>query len=282
MRSSSIAFGDRHYEGNYNRLAIAGDAEITNSDVKKVYCAGDLSISKSTIGNLKFAGDLEADSVTIGTIKGAGDASFSGLCKVDNCVMVGDLECDMLECEILQNGPRSERVNTTSTPTWEGVFKGETFENFKELALEGEIEFKNIILSAPLSTKTEFSCDNFYLFSGLTFGSINAEHTFILASSNVHLDTVTGCTVEVKKDFKPGKEFKRIRKNGKYNNLCSDNGIASVDNIEADNIYLENTKSKYICGINVVIGDLCIVDRVEYQDTIEISHKAIVNEVVKT
>lgn len=35
MRSSSIAFGDRHYEGNYNRLAIAGDAEITNSDVKK-------------------------------------------------------------------------------------------------------------------------------------------------------------------------------------------------------------------------------------------------------
>lgn len=284
MKSNSIALGDRHYEGSYNRLAIAGDATITNSEVNKVYCAGDLVITRSSIRNLKFAGDLVADTFTVGMLRGAGDATLSGICKVDNCLMLGNIECDMLECVIMQNGPDSEKIMTKSnrTPTWSGVFKGETFENFGELDVDGELDFKNIILSHPLSINSEISCENFYLLGGLTFGSVNAEKAFILASSNVKLDSITGGTITVKKAFKPDKEFKNIKKNGKYKNLYSDNSITTIDSIEADYIYVENAKCKNICGINVVIGPLCIVDRVEYQDTIDISDKAIVNEVIKS
>ena len=283
MRSNSLALGDRNYEGKYNRLMIAGDGTITNSDVNKIYCAGDLTISKSTIGKLKFAGDLNANTVTFKEVRGAGDANFEGVCNADKMIMIGDVSCEMLECRILQNGASSEKVkiNSNSIPTWRGIFKGETFENFRNLVIDGDLEFNNIILSSPLSIQREISCDKFYLLTGMSIDCINSEYTFILATSNINIDLVTGTNVEIKKEFRPDKNFKSIFKNGKYGYKFSDNSIANINHIEADNIYVENTKCSSVCGVNVIIGDLCIIDRVEYQDSIEISSKALVNEVVK-
>lgn len=46
MKTNSFALGDRNYEGDYNRLLIAGDTKITNSKIRKIYCAGDLDVTK--------------------------------------------------------------------------------------------------------------------------------------------------------------------------------------------------------------------------------------------
>ena len=55
----------------------------------------------------------------------------------------------------------------------------------------------------------------------------------------------------------------------------------SLTSIEGDTINIEATNAELVSGMDVIIGDLCIFERVEYSNAIRISEKAIVNEVVK-
>ena len=57
--------------------------------------------------------------------------------------------------------------------------------------------------------------------------------------------------------------------------------IMSVTEIEGDKIEVEYIKADYVSGIDVVIGDLCIIEKVEYKNSIKISEKAVVNEIIK-
>ena len=57
--------------------------------------------------------------------------------------------------------------------------------------------------------------------------------------------------------------------------------VMHINSVEADSIYAESIRADRISGEDIVIGDLCIIERVEYGKHIRISEKAIVNEVVK-
>jgi hypothetical protein len=46
--------------------------------------------------------------------------------------------------------------------------------------------------------------------------------------------------------------------------------------IEGDNINIDHVKADRVSGLNVKIGDLCVIDRVEYKGNIEVSEKAII------
>lgn len=279
MKTNSFALGDRNYEGDYNRLLIAGDTKITNSKIRKIYCAGDLDVTKSSIGRMKFAGDLTADSVTIKECKGAGDAKFAGLCKVDSITMIGDIDAEYLECKFMKNGSSSKtvKVNSNSTPTWNGAYKADTFVNYYPLVINGDFDFKNIILYEQLSTKSEIVCENFYLLSDINAECINSENIYIQAAGNISVKTLTGTQVLIATKIKTDS----IPKEAKHNLPGKEPNIVNINCIEADQINISHTKSELVCGINVHIGDLCIIERVEYSGSIQISEKAIVNEVIK-
>ncbi|HBI74199.1 MAG TPA: hypothetical protein DEG06_08580 [Lachnospiraceae bacterium] len=92
---------------------------------------------------------------------------------------------------------------------------------------------------------------------------------------------LAGSRVMIKNEFLPDKVFQSIPKSQTYRKIKGEKDMVSVESIEADQIQIECTKARLVSGLDVVIGELCIIERVEYRNSIRISEKAVVNEVVK-
>ncbi|MGM9986248.1 MAG: hypothetical protein ACI35O_03365 [Bacillaceae bacterium] len=85
-----------------------------------------------------------------------------------------------------------------------------------------------------------------------------------------------------------GAETISIEMGGRYNflmrlirKLVAKEILLTSSEIEGDDIDIEYTECKVVRGKNVKIGDKCKIDVVEYSDTVEISPKAKVENVVK-
>ncbi|MHB1484228.1 MAG: hypothetical protein ACYCYI_06145 [Saccharofermentanales bacterium] len=284
MRRNSLIIGNRSYEGKFKRILGAGSINIINSSIKSIYFAGEVNINASDVDILYCAGAIDVTETNFAKFKCAGDIDFKGICKADLCAVAGDLSAAFLECRILKNSAPSKNTKTNSTNgiyKWNGSFKSETFENFYLMDLTYDYEFKNIISSYLISSKKEIVCENFYSFSGIHATDINSENIFIFINNDTVLSNLVGSNITISKTFKREKRFGDIPKSAGYKNAVSNANIINVQNIEGDNINIENCKVKNVVGVNIIIGDLCIIDRVEYKESIYISDKAIVSEVVK-
>lgn len=281
MRRNLIVVGERCIEGNYGRVMAAGALRIDNSDIRALYLAGETSIHRSAVHKLFGSGQVNADCVSFGNIKVAGQVNLQGICKGDTLIVTGDLSAEFLECRILRSSPVGSKVRKGHFVWW-GTLKAETFENLYALDLSScDYEFKNIISSAFLSYNGEIACDNFYSFGGLCCEGINAENITVIINDDISLQSVAGSNIRISKAFQADRLFKSIPKSFKYKNFTSDCGIVYIPSIEGDAISIEYTRSDVVSGVDVVIGDLCIIDRVEYTSSIVISEKAVVNEVVR-
>ena len=96
---------------------------------------------------------------------------------------------------------------------------------------------------------------------------------------------VTGTNITISAARHLDKNFKSLPKslpNSYYTRLDTlPVSLMVLSSIEGDNISIDHVKADLVSGLNVKIGDLCIIDRVEYKENIKISEKAIVSEVVK-
>ncbi len=114
---------------------------------------------------------------------------------------------------------------------------------------------------------------------------VNAENIYLYPSSESELKMVTGTNISISTVRNLDKNFKSLPKTMPktcYSRLESlPVSIMTVTSIEGDNISIDHVKSDFVSGINVKIGDLCVIDKVEYKENIEVSQKAIVNEVIK-
>lgn len=284
MRRNLWAIGDRNISGEFGRVMSAGDIDLKAGDIKSLYSAGDVDIVDSFVKKLRSAGDIKAENSTFEDFKGVGDVCLKGMCKADTFVAIGDLSAEFLECNVLRNFTRKKNLTIegmSSAIEWTGDFKAETFESLYDFNLSCQYEFKNIISSALLSCPTEIVCERFYSFGSLQVECINAEYIFILPKGDSRVQHLMGSSINILKEFKSDKDFKAIIKSAKYPVFTLKDEIMSLASIEGDRIDIQNVKAQLVSGIHVVIGDLCIVERVEYRDSIEISEKAIVNEVVK-
>ncbi len=281
MRRNLIVMGERCIEGNYGRVMAAGALHIDNSDIRALYLAGETSIHRSAVHKFFGSGQVNADCVSFGNIKVAGQVNLQGICKGDTLIVTGDLSAEFLECRILRSSPAGSKGKSGHFKWW-GTLKAETFENLYALDLSScDYEFKNIISSAFLSYNGEIACNNFYSFGGLCCEGINAENITVIINDDISLQSVAGSNIRISKAFQADRLFKSIPKSFKYKNFTSDCGIVYIPSIEGDAISIEYTRSDVVSGVDVVIGDLCIIDRVEYTSSIVISEKAVVNEVVR-
>jgi hypothetical protein len=164
---------------------------------------------------------------------------------------------------------------------WQGVFHTDTFENCGDLQMNFEYRAGSIISHAGLRSLNELECENFYSFSDLEAEAVNADRIFLLTRASVKVGQLTGTTVTIKRNFKPDKSFKGIPKKTSYRRQSRPYQMACFRTIEADHVEVEYTRAEFISGDEIIIGDLCIIDRVEYRRSITISEKAVVNEVVK-
>ncbi|HOJ11631.1 MAG TPA: hypothetical protein PK733_13700 [Clostridiales bacterium] len=279
MRRNMVVLGNRSIQGSFGRILSAGEIIIKDSTIKSLYCAGDTDIKNSSAEKVRCAGDIDASSTNFISFKAAGDVNLKGICKAETAVITGSLNAELFQCNVLRNSSRNSKIN--GVLEWSGGLQAETFESLYSFTLNCDYEFKNIISSAILNCNNEIVCENFYSFGGLSAQALNAENIFILINDDISLECIVGSNIRISNTFNPDKKFKNIPKSASYGKLAGSGNIIIVNVIEGDNIIIENTKSELVSGMDVFIGDLCIIEKVEYRNSVRISEKAVVNEVVK-
>lgn len=281
MKRNVISFGDRSLNGAYGIILAAGNLKVQESQVRHLACAGNVVAVQSTFNKVKIAGNFIAEESKLKNMYAAGEVKLNGICKGDVISVAGVLYASYLDCTVLCNGTSRGSRSNRSRNSLSGVFYAQTFENSGALDMNFEYHFKNIISSAELHSSREIECERFYCLSNLRAEAVNADYIFLLTKEQVEVKQLTGESVAIKRSFRMDQQFKKLPKELSYKSHKVEGNIASVDVIEADRIEIEYTKSVLVSGKDVRIGDLCIIDHVEYSNSIEISKKAIVNEVVK-
>ena len=281
MRRNIIAVGNRECEGDYNRIMGAGDINILNSKIKNIYIAGNVHITNSFIKKVRVTGDIITAGSTLTNAKLIGNIKFSGICKTDIIFVNGSIFADNLESRIMiviigKNG------NCNGNISWNGYFKSETLENLGNLSLSFEYDFKNIITSGYIFSDKDISCERFYGFGVINSPAICAEDIILITKKETIIGSLAGSNITIRHAYMPDKTFKSIPKTSKYKTQYGDTQIIKIPQIEGDRISIEYVRSELVSGGDVIIGDMCVIDRVEYKKSISISEKAVVNEVTRS
>lgn len=283
MKRNVISLGQRAVQGDYNTVLAAGELRLKNSRIKRLSVAGQVEAVKSFFGRVHCAGEFLANEIQFTRLTVAGDSKLRGICKGDIVTIAGSVTADFLECRILCNGTgnRNSKHKQNTNNHWQGVFHMDTFENCGDLQMDFEYRASNIINYDGLRSRNELECENFYSFSDLEAEAVNADRIFLLTQASVKVGQLNGSRVIIKRDFKADKIYKGIPKRTTYRRQNKSNQMIHIRTIEADHVCVEYTRAELISGDEIIIGDLCIIDRVEYRSSITISEKAVVNEVVR-
>ncbi len=285
MKKNVWALGNRTIGGDVNRVYAAGNLNINEANIKKLRVAGEIDINNSYIDKLNVAGNIKAVNSNFGDVKAVGNVEINGHSKALTVTVTGTLKAEFLECNVLRNsinGPVTEGSNILS---YKGFFKAKTFENLYPFNMNFEFQFSNIISSTLLQYNGILECERFYSFEEIQLEGINAEFVYIKPSKKINIESIFGSEIIISNNFKGDKEFEMLPMTMSPNSYRKSNkakgSIMSVTEIEGDKIEIEYVKVGYVSGMDVVIGDLCIIEKVEYKNSIKISEKSVVNEVIK-
>ncbi|WP_160689377.1 hypothetical protein [Clostridium sp. C2-6-12] len=285
MKKNIWALGNRTISGEVDRVYAAGNLDINEANVKKLNSAGEVNLKESYVGKLNVAGNVEVINSDFGDVRILGNVQIKGHSKALTVAVTGILNAEFLECDVLRNSIKGPVTISNNIVAYKGYFKAKTYENLYPFNMNCEFEFKNIISATLLQYAGILECERFYSFNEIQLEGVNAEFIYIKPSKKINIESLFGSEIIINNNFKSDKEFESIPKtmplktykNGNKNN----NSIMTVTEIEGDKILIEYVKADYISGIDVEIGDLCIIDKVEYKNSIKISEKAVVNEIIK-
>lgn len=176
-------------------------------------------------------------------------------------------------------------LNLTGGSIFKGDIKAETFENLCNFKIDFKYKFKNVLSIDPLHLDGVLECEELYGFGILDMEGVNADVVYIHPHAESKLQQVMGSEITISDVFLMDQSFENIPKSADVNlykrAAASLAGQMQLDTIEGDTITLDHVQARLVSGDNITIGDFCIIDCVEYKDTIQISPKAAVKEVIK-
>lgn len=300
-----IALGERTLYGKYGRVLAAGELHIEDSDISKIYGAGEITLINSIVRKIRIAGEIEADKCTLLDVNMVGDISLKGHTKAQQMVIRGVLNSEYLECDHFILAGKTDEVkvdlkystksrednplvNVDISKEWSqiiGFVKTKVFENYSKLIIDFDQEIIHLINMEELYTKGAIECERVYSSGIIKCEEINADYIMVKAMAESSVRHIVGSRIILTNQLKGEKGIGKSSKKRfeKYYNKWKKKmaSIMSVESIEGDQIAVDHVKAELVSGMNVTIGELCIIDRVEYRDKIEISPKAVVGEVVK-
>ncbi|WP_288221824.1 hypothetical protein [uncultured Clostridium sp.] len=153
-----------------------------------------------------------------------------------------------------------------------GIIKGKFLEVNGRVNSEKEVSFDNIKVSGELFVNGNCQCEDLYLDGRMKISGLLSGDNLDLNISKVNeIKEIGGEKVSVKKNKTIYKLlFFSKERNAKL--IC--------DEIEADEIYLENTYCNIVRGRNITIGDGCVLNKIEYTGEINITGKSEIKEKV--
>ena len=134
-----------------------------------------------------------------------------------------------------------------------GIIKGKFLEVNGRVNSEKEVSFDNIKVSGELFVNGNCQCEDLYLDGRMKISGLLSGDNLDLNISKVN-------------------ELLFFYKERNAKLIC--------DEIEADEIYLENTYCNIVRGRNITIGDGCVLNKIEYTGEINITGKSEIKEKV--
>ena len=165
-----------------------------------------------------------------------------------------------------------------------GVVKGESVECNGKVKIYGKAIFNNNVKSQDIEVKGKLIAldvevaDEFDCNGGVVCDNLKAKEIELNNSGSTSIQQIEGQDIEItmsasKKFLRSILFFSRKKKEGL--------NVQVRDYIQGEDISLQYVTTPKVSGKNIVIGDGCKIDLVEYKDVIVISPKAKVGKVNK-
>lgn len=278
--------------GRFGRVLIAGSGKLT----------GDVECQEFSVPG---AGKIEDGGLTV-----HGPISCHGACKVEGPVraerlsLYGALSTEAA-CEIqgdaeLYGSLKSEgpcaiggSADIKGALKTEGAFQGGKLRVDGVLKSEAGIRAEEIQVSGVLKAEGDVQAESFRAEGPVTIeGELNAETVELLLNGESAIESIVGGSVKVRRALEgSSKNSRRIgihldldlpflgKRKLNYDSPNRPHLAASL--IEADEVDLEYTDCQTVRGVNIHIGNECVIDRVEYSGELTTDPYATVGEKVK-
>lgn len=287
-KHNAVVLGHDSFSGGvFGRVLAAGSMEAENCTMEKLKIAGSARLRDCTVDAAKVAGSLSAANLTCRSLHIAGSVHLQGECTAEMTVRLGSLRAEYLRTGVLRDFPLKKwvQVQDNGEGACEGTVDIGTFEHGLPGTLAAETRCHTIISAAPLTAEKGIGCEALFSFDVLEAAEINGDVVWIRPSRENRVGCIEGGCVIVcggmpDAGWLPQQHSVTEKQWAKLAGR-QDMGIMSVDAIDADSVQVERVKAGRIGGGKVVIGPLCMVDFVEYSESVEISPKAMVGEVIK-
>ena len=254
--------------GSYNDIHISGVGKQSGG------CFGSVQIS----GSGKLLGPVECNSFHVsgaakvegGGLTVHGPVACSGAAKVEGPLYARSARV---------SGSLSTEAEAVIEETAEvsGSFKIESALRVGSLKVSGVckaeagIRGNEITVSGVLKTPADLQAETLRSSGALSIdGLLNAEHVEIELNGENNVHSIGGGSVLVRRKSS-GFSLFGLQKRARLN----------AELIEADEIDLEYTNAQTVRGVNVHIGNECVIDRVEYSGTLTTDAYATIGERIK-
>lgn len=252
-------------ENDYKKATIIGNGEIFGGSIRKLTSIGNSIISgaletakTNSVGNISVT-----ENMNVQLMKITGEGSFKKL-FAKNLIVWGKVN------------------NNNGSTRLKGDVSAYTFEVMGKCIVKSDLKVENIFVSSSLYIEKELQCENFECLGSIEAPSINAAHIYIYPRESSKVNELYASEVIIKMAFRECLIIKKHHTTWRHmRRFKHENSFINIEIIEADKIYLENTKAKLVSGKNVDIGPRCNIETVEYIDNLSIDVSSKVGKSVK-
>ncbi|GAA0787126.1 polymer-forming cytoskeletal protein [Hathewaya limosa] len=229
-------------------------------------CSGGKFRSVKILGSGKIVGDIECEDFKI---SGSGKVEGNIFTKDFKISGSGNVEGAIVTNEFKISGSGKVESDVTCT---DGVISGSghilgkvSSKNFKISGggkIGGKLIGENIYISGIGAVEQDIEADKVEVSGGIRVeGMLNADMVNMELNGSSQVKEIGATKINVKESI--GRDRGIL---GKFFNIIKGFGKLTVDVIEGDDIYLENTIAKVVRGERITIGKGCEIDRIEYRE----------------
>jgi cytoskeletal protein CcmA (bactofilin family) len=230
--------------GRYNKVKISGSGEVNGH----VECN-----ELHTSGASKINGNVKAEEIiTSGSSKITGDVE-SGLIRTSGSSKIG-------------GDVWSKELKTSGSTKIEGNLRTEEVEISGSANIGGNVNAEAVKVSGSMEIggdcqSERFSASGMFRIGGL----LNGDEIEIQIGGNCRVREIGGEKIKVRKNSRDIFGIEWLIKT-----MFMYKGELAVDSVEGDDIQLEMTRAKVVRGNNIIIGEGCDIETVEYTGTLNI------------